>query len=85
MIALKSSGDHDWPWTSDAANAEEIFRKTYPGIFAALKPREAELRARQDKGQNWWELRSCAYWDRFDSPKTFFVTGRKATLESRTA
>ena len=33
-------------------------RMTYPAIHAHMKPFEAALRKRQDKGRFWWELRS---------------------------
>ena len=37
-----------------------------------MKPIEAALRKRQDKGRYWWELRACAYWDRFDATKIMY-------------
>ncbi len=72
MIVMKSSGDHAWPWSGAAGNtdeAEEIFRKTFPAIHAHMKPLEARLRKRSDKGRNWWELRSCDYYELFEGPK----------------
>ncbi|MGC8640059.1 MAG: Eco57I restriction-modification methylase domain-containing protein, partial [Isosphaeraceae bacterium] len=62
MIALKSSGDHAWPWSSerDTESAEGIFRQTYPSLYARLKPMQEALMMRQDKGRFWWELRACA-------------------------
>ncbi|HET6574990.1 MAG TPA: hypothetical protein VFG68_15395, partial [Fimbriiglobus sp.] len=32
----------------------------------------AKLTKRQDQGEHWWELRACAYWDRFDKPKVMY-------------
>jgi hypothetical protein len=72
MIAIKSSGDHPWPWAGAGDRAEEVFRETYPGLHAHLKPFEEPLRKRQDKGRFWWELRSCAYWAEFDKPKLMY-------------
>ncbi len=72
MIALKSSGDHPWPWANSGDKAEEIFQQVYPGLHAHLKPLEEALRKRQDKGRYWWELRSCAYWSEFDKPKLMY-------------
>ena len=69
IIVLKSSGDHTWPWSNAGDNAEEIFRQTYPSLHAHMKPLEARLRKRSDKGRHWWELRSCAYYDAFEQPK----------------
>jgi TaqI-like C-terminal specificity domain len=34
-----------------------------------LKQFEQPLRARQDKGEFWWELRACDYYDVFEEPK----------------
>jgi hypothetical protein len=72
MIALKSSGDHPWPWADLGEDAEKCFQATYPGLHAHLKPFEPQLKARQDHGRYWWELRACAYWDDFDRPKIIF-------------
>lgn len=69
MIVLKSSGDHAWPWSDAGDDAEEVFRQTYPSLHAYMKLLEEKLRKRQDQGRNWWELRSCAYYDAFEGPK----------------
>ena len=69
MIVLKSSGDHNWPWSDAGDDAEETFRQTYPSLYGHMKPLEDRLRKRQDKGRYWWELRSCAYCDAFEQPK----------------
>lgn len=60
MIVLKSSGDHTWTWSDAGDDAEEVFRQIYPSLHAHMKPLEEKMRKRQDKGQHWWELRSCA-------------------------
>ena len=49
-----------------------MFQQTYPSIYDHMKPLEASLRNRQDKGRFWWELRSCAYWSAFDKPKIVY-------------
>ena len=73
MIVLKSSGDHAWPWSgADAETAEALFRQTFPSLYAHLKPLEEKLRARQDQGRYWWELRSCAYYSIFEQPKLMY-------------
>lgn len=46
--------------------------KRYPAIFAHLKQWQEELEKRWDKGEHWWELRACAYYDAFDKPKIVF-------------
>jgi hypothetical protein len=72
LIVLKSSGDYHWPWSHEPDAAEDIFQQTHPAIYSHLKPFEEKLRKRQDKGRFWWELRACAYYDRFEQPKIFY-------------
>jgi type I restriction-modification system DNA methylase subunit len=43
--------------------------KHYPAVLAHLKQWQEELEARWDKGDHWWELRACDYYDIFDKPK----------------
>jgi len=61
MIVLPSSNDYPWPWADWGAAAEAKFKTEYPSLYEHLKPLEASLLKRQDKGRHWWELRSCAY------------------------
>ena len=72
IILLKSSSDHPWPWSTAPEEAEEIFARTYPALYRHMKPLEAKLRERQDQGQYWWELRSCAYYSAFEQPKIMY-------------
>jgi hypothetical protein len=84
MIVLKSSSDHEWPWSSAAneMDAEGIFAKSYPSLYRHLKQFEAfedsntgklvGLRIRQDRGRFWWELRPCAYYDAFERPRLMY-------------
>ena len=44
----------------------------YPAIFAHLQQYQTKLETRWDKGNHWWELRSCDYYDEFEKPKIFF-------------
>jgi len=48
------------------------FRQTYPALSEWLKPFETKGKKRGDKGEFWWELRSCAYYDKFKKPKIFY-------------
>lgn len=70
MIVLKSSGDHPWPWSDAGDAAETVFSQTYPSLHAHMKPLAARLRKRTDQGRHWWELRSCAYYDAFERPRS---------------
>ena len=44
----------------------------YPAIYKHLAQWQPELEARQDQGNHWWELRACAYYEEFESPKIVF-------------
>lgn len=72
MIRIQSSGNATWPWSTTTEDAESIFSRTYPSIYAHLSKYKADLVSRQDQGQFWWELRACAYWAEFDKPKIIF-------------
>ena len=72
MITLASSENRDWPWSNLGVEAEAMFRKTYPAIYAHLNKFRDDLQKRQDQGRYWWELRSCAYWAAFEKPKIMF-------------
>ena len=73
IILLKSSENHQWSWSGkEEHEAESAFQSELPAVHAHLKPWEAELRKRQDKGRYWWELRSCGYYELFDQPKLLY-------------
>jgi len=72
MLALKSSGNHPWPWAKARGKAEAVFAATYPALHAHLSQYRDALKNRQDQGEHWWELRACAYWDKFDRPKVMY-------------
>jgi hypothetical protein len=72
MLALKSSGNHSWPWAEAGRKAEVVFAATYPAIHAHLRQYHDALKKRQDQGEHWWELRACAYWEKFDQPKVMY-------------
>ena len=69
IITIPSSGDRVWPWSESGDDAETVFQNTFPGVYGHLEPHREALTKRQDQGRFWWELRSCAYWDAFDSEK----------------
>jgi len=73
MIAMKSSGNYAWSWKGKPElEAEEIFRKEFPSLFAHMQQYRSQLIKRNDQGEYWWELRSCAYWDKFLLPKIMY-------------
>ncbi len=56
------------------ANEEpEIWlQKTYPSVYAWLLPFKNKATIRTDKGDYWWELRACDYYEEFDKPKIMY-------------
>ncbi len=53
--------------------AWEKFTGRYPALTAYLEPFAKAARKRQDKGQYWWELRPCNYYNAFEQPKIFWA------------
>ena len=45
----------------------------YPSIANHLKPFEGAAEKRYDKGDYWWELRSCDYYAEFEKPKIMYA------------
>ena len=55
--------------TDDEAVAWNWFSNAYPEISSRFEGHKTKAKARSDKGDFWWELRSCDYYDAFDKPK----------------
>ena len=47
--------------------AWEWFKNSYPAISERLEPFKNKAKKRTDKGDYWWELRACAYYDNRNS------------------
>ena len=43
--------------------------RSYPSIATHLKPFSEKAQKRYDKGNFWWELRACDYYEEFEKPK----------------
>jgi len=60
-------------WTrthsGSARNAWEWFQDNYPAVADHLMPFAETAQKRYDKGEYWWELRSCAHYNEFEKPK----------------
>ena len=50
------------------------FKSNYPAISEWLIKFEDKAKTRSDKGDYWWELRACDYYDKFEEPKIFYQT-----------
>ncbi len=68
--AMRTAGDRFAEITEKAAWA--WMREHYAAISDHLSPYEAAARKRQDKGEFWWELRPCDYYDVLDGPKIIY-------------
>jgi hypothetical protein len=55
----RCSGSSAWRW----------FKKEYSAIAAHLEPFKEKAKKRYDKGDYWWELRACDYYEEFEKPK----------------
>ncbi|MBN3037746.1 MAG: N-6 DNA methylase [Candidatus Diapherotrites archaeon] len=57
----------------------------YPAVYNWLKQFKPELEKRWDKGEHWYELRACDYYDKFKKPKLIYgaiTTGPRFTLDT---
>ncbi|GHA61691.1 class I SAM-dependent DNA methyltransferase [Pontibacter akesuensis] len=52
--------------------AWEWIQQNYTAVARFLAPFADKARKRADKGNYWWELRACAYYDEFEKPKILF-------------
>jgi hypothetical protein len=54
------------------AEALASVSQKYPAVFDHLLPYHKKAKKRYDKGDYWWELRACDYYEEFEKPKIFF-------------
>ena len=47
-------------------------KRDYPAIYKHLLQYEEKLKKRYDKGDNWWNLRNCAYLEEFEKDKIIY-------------
>lgn len=73
LIKIESSENKQHPWShKPEKEAERIFAKTFPAIHERFQNFRSGLIKRGDQGNFFWELRSCAYWHRFEEPKILY-------------
>jgi hypothetical protein len=58
--------------SASEANAWAWLSEEHPTIASHLEPFIKSLRARQDHGDFWWELRPCDYYETFSQPKLVY-------------
>jgi len=63
-------------WTnshsSGTPNKWEWFKNNYPSFASHLEKYSDEAEKRYDKGDYWWELRACDYYELFEKPKIVY-------------
>ncbi len=57
----------------DEPSAWKSFRDKHRALATHLELFAEAARKRNDRGEFWWELRPCAYYEKFDAPKIFWV------------
>src|SRR5690606_25249477 len=69
LIVLKNGDTHNWFGKLSEENALVKLKEKYPAIVNHLLQFEEKAKKRYDKGQYWWELRACDYYNEFEKPK----------------
>ncbi len=68
-------------WTRGAMKAASVLDEAaawawlagkHPALSAYLLPFADAARKRTDQGEYWWELRACAYYDKFEQAKIYY-------------
>ena len=73
LIKIESSANKKHPWTDlPEDKAEAAFAKAWPSIHRWFEGHRRELIKRYDKGQYFWELRACVYWEAFEESKIIY-------------
>lgn len=70
VFASKSTKAMFGDVTEDIATVK--MNEKYPSIMEHLLPFAEQAKKRFDKGDFWWELRNCAYYELFAKPKIIF-------------
>jgi len=72
LILFESKWTRKMYGTDDEQVLLNNLKIDFPEIFEQLIPFEEKGKNRFDKGDYWWELRNCAYYDLFEKPKIIF-------------
>jgi hypothetical protein len=63
-------------WTNtksgESKNKWKWFKENYPAVAQHLEPFQEAAELRCDKGDYWWELRACEYYEEFEKPKILY-------------
>jgi len=58
--------------TAGIRNKWKWLQENYSELASYLEPYSTDAEKRTDKGDYWWELRACDYYDAFERPKIIF-------------
>jgi hypothetical protein len=72
ILLEKGSTKRRIGYATEEESAWIWMEKTYPSIAAWLKPFEYRGKKRTDKGDYWWEIRACDYYEKFSEPKIMY-------------
>lgn len=72
MVVIENGFTSDKYGKIDEETAYKKISKLYPQVFGHLFPFKLKAKKRSDKGEYWWELRNCAYYDLFAETKIIF-------------
>lgn len=73
VINLRSSSNFKWPWSGmSKVEAEKVFQLEFPLLYKHLILHKEKISKRSDQGNYWWELRPCAYDEKFNTRKIIY-------------
>jgi hypothetical protein len=72
LIVLPTGWTREQCGTTDETTAWAWFSSAYPTLAHYLAPFAERARRRWDKGEFWWELRPCDYYQAFEQPKIVY-------------
>ncbi len=72
MIVFEAKSTRKKYGNLNEEEAKSKMASEHPEIFEHLMVFEDRAKKRYDKGEYWWELRNCAYYDLFEKPKIIF-------------
>lgn len=76
-LILFKKGDTLKLMEKDQATEDEAWsflQSRYPSVCSWLRPFKAKAKNRSDKGDFWWELRACTYYEQFEGVKIMYQT-----------
>ena len=73
LIRIAKGWTREQSGHEDETQAWAWLQQHYPAICQWLEPFSEKAKKRGDKGEFWWELRACAYYDAFEEAKLYYA------------